>query len=147
TRYPVIEDGSKDRVVGVVNVKKMLPHIVAGRDRKLEEFVRDLPVVLEFTPIQDAILKMQQEQMHMALVIDEYGGTAGILTLEDILEEIVGEIRDEFDEDEVADIRKIGEREYLINGRVLLEELEKRFGLVFEDNEGMDTIGGWIQYQ
>jgi CBS domain containing-hemolysin-like protein len=85
--------------------------------------------------------------MHMALVIDEYGGTAGILTLEDILEEIVGEIRDEFDEDEVADIRKIGEREYLISGRVLLEELEKRFGLVFEDNEEMDTIGGWIQYQ
>ena len=147
TRYPVIEDGSKDRVVSVVNVKKMLPHIVAGRDRKLEEFVRDLPVVLEITPIQDAMLKMQQEQMHMALVIDEYGGTAGILTLEDILEEIVGEIRDEFDEDEVADIRKIGEREYLISGRVLLEELEKRFGLVFEDNEEMDTIGGWIQYQ
>ncbi|ANA80828.1 hypothetical protein PVOR_06120 [Paenibacillus vortex V453] len=147
TRYPVIEEGSKDRVVGVVNVKKMLPHIVAGRERKLTEFVRDLPIVLEVTPIHEAMLKMQQERMHMALVIDEYGGTSGILTMEDILEEIVGEIRDEFDADEVADIRKTGEREYLINGRVLLDELEKQFGLVFENREEMDTIGGWIQYQ
>ncbi|MDH6673254.1 CBS domain containing-hemolysin-like protein [Paenibacillus sp. LBL] len=147
TRYPVIEEGSKDRVVGVVNVKKMLPHIVAGRERKLAEFVRDLPIVLEVTPIHEAMLKMQQERMHMALVIDEYGGTSGILTMEDILEEIVGEIRDEFDADEVADIRKTGEREYLINGRVLLDELEKQFGLVFENREEMDTIGGWIQYQ
>lgn len=147
TRYPVIEEGSKDRVVGVVNVKKLLPHIVAGRERKLSEFVRDLPIVLEITPIHEAMLKMQQEQMHMALVIDEYGGTSGILTMEDILEEIVGEIRDEFDADEVADIRKTGEREYLINGRVLLDELEKQFGLVFENRDDMDTIGGWIQYQ
>ncbi len=147
TRYPVIEEGSKDRVVGVVNVKKMLPHIVAGRERKLTEFVRDLPIVLEVTPIHEAMLKMQQERMHMALVIDEYGGTSGILTMEDILEEIVGEIRDEFDADEVADIRETGEREYLINGRVLLDELEKQFGLVFENREEMDTIGGWIQYQ
>lgn len=147
TRYPVIEDGNKDRIIGVVNVKKMLPHIVVGRERKLHEFVRNLPYVLEATPIQDAMFKMQQEQVHMALVIDEYGGTSGIVTMEDILEEIVGEIRDEFDSDEVADIRQIGEHEYLINGRVLLDELEKQFGLIFDGIENMDTIGGWIQHQ
>ncbi len=147
TRYPVIEDGSKDRIVGVVNVKKMLPHIVAGRERKLEEFVRSIPYVLEVTPIKEAMVKMQQEQVHMALVIDEYGGTAGILTMEDILEEIVGEIRDEFDADEVADIVKISNDEYLVNGRVLLEDLEKQFAMIFEDAGGMDTIAGWIQYQ
>lgn len=147
TRYPVTEDGDKDRIVGVVNVKKMLPHIVAGRARKLEEFVRGIPYVLESTPIQEAMLKMQLEQVHMALVIDEYGGTAGIVTMEDVLEEIVGEIRDEFDDDEVADIRKIGEHEYWINGRVRLPDLEKRFGFEFEDTGDMDTIAGWIQYR
>lgn len=146
TRYPVTEDGDKDRIAGVVNVKKMLPHIVAGRERHLKEFVRSLPIVFEVTPIKVAMLKMQQEQVHMALVIDEYGGTAGILTMEDILEEIVGDIRDEFDTDEVADIQKTGDHEFLVNGRVLLDEIEKEFGLVFEVHEGIDTIGGWIQY-
>ena len=147
TRYPVVEDGDKDRIIGVVNVKKMLTHIAAKRERKLDEFVRDLPYVLEATHIQDALLKMQQERVHMALVIDEYGGTSGILTMEDVLEEIVGEIRDEFDDDEVADIRKVGQNQYMINGRVLLIELEELFGLTFEDSEDIDTVGGWIQYQ
>ncbi|GAE08886.1 magnesium and cobalt efflux protein CorC [Paenibacillus sp. JCM 10914] len=147
TRYPVTENGNKDHIVGVVNAKKMLPHIVAGREYKLEEFIRSLPIVLEVTPIHEAMLKMQQESVHMALVIDEYGGTSGILTMEDILEEIVGEIRDEFDADEVADIQKTGDQEYMINGRVLLDDLERRFGLVFEDREEVDTIGGWIQYR
>lgn len=147
TRYPVIEEGDKDRVVGVVNVKKMLMQIAAKRERNLVEYVRKLPLVLESTPIQDALLKMQQEHVHMSLVIDEYGGTSGILTMEDVLEEIVGEIRDEFDDDEVADIQQTGDNQYMINGRVLLVELEERFGLIFEESEDVDTIGGWIQYQ
>lgn len=146
SRYPVIEAGDKDRIVGVVNVKKMLPSIVAKKDRKLADFIRELPYVVENTRIQDAMIKMQQQQVHMAVVIDEYGGTSGILTMEDILEEIVGEIRDEFDADEVADIQKTGEHEYVINGRVLLGELEKRFGFIFEGEGELDTIGGWIQY-
>lgn len=146
TRYPV-EDGSKDQIIGLVNVKKMLPHIVQGRERKLEEFIRSIPYVLKVTPIKEAMLKMQQEQVHMALVIDEYGGTAGILTMEDILEEIVGEIRDEFDTDEAAEIMKIHDDQYLINGRVLLEDLENEFGLTFDHSDEIDTLGGWIQYQ
>ncbi|MBD7968799.1 hemolysin family protein [Paenibacillus gallinarum] len=146
SRYPVVEAGDKDRIVGVVNVKKMLPYIVAKKESKLSDFIRELPYVVENTRIQDAMIKMQQQQVHMAVVIDEYGGTSGILTMEDILEEIVGEIRDEFDADEVADIQKTGEHEYVINGRVLLDELEKQFGFIFEGDEELDTIGGWIQY-
>lgn len=147
TRYPVTEDGDKDHIVGVVNVKKMLTQMAWGRNRQLAEFVRDLPVILEVTRLQDALLKMQQERVHMLLVIDEYGGTSGILTMEDILEELVGEIRDEFDADEVADIRESGKNKYFINGRVLLDELEERFGMPFEESEELDTIAGWIQYQ
>lgn len=147
SRYPVIEDGDKDRIVGVVNVKKILPDMVALREHQLVDFVREIPYVSEVTSIQDAMIKMQQERVHMAVVVDEYGGTSGIITMEDILEELVGEIRDEFDADEVADIQETGENQYLINGRVLLDELERQFGLVFEGNEEMDTVAGWIQFQ
>ncbi|MBR2565968.1 MAG: HlyC/CorC family transporter [Paenibacillus sp.] len=147
SRYPVIEDGDKDRIIGVVNVKKILPDMVATRAQQLSDFVREIPFVSEVTPIQDAMIKMQQERVHMAVVVDEYGGTSGIITMEDILEELVGEIRDEFDADEVADIQETGENQYLINGRVLLDELERQFGIIFEGNEEMDTVAGWIQYQ
>lgn len=147
SRYPVIEDGDKDRIVGVVNVKKILPDMVALREHQLIDFVREIPFVSEVTSIQDAMIKMQQERVHMAVVVDEYGGTSGIITMEDILEELVGEIRDEFDADEVADIQETGENQYLINGRVLLDELERQFGLVFDGNEEMDTVAGWIQFQ
>jgi len=93
------------------------------------------------------LYKMQKERIHMVLVIDEYGGTSGILTMEDILEELVGEIRDEFDADEVEDIQSIGEYRYLVNGRVLLEDLEEQFGISFDEKETIDTIGGWMQFQ
>ena len=147
TRYPVTENGDKDRVLGFVSAKKMLPHIVAGREWQLEGFVLELPTVFEQTGLQDALLRMQNARVHIALVADEYGGTAGMITMEDILEEIVGEIRDEFDADEVADISKVADNQYLLNGRVLLKDLEERFGLEFDESEDIDTIGGWIHFK
>ncbi|TDQ41083.1 hemolysin family protein [Aureibacillus halotolerans] len=147
TRYPVIEGGDKDRIIGVVNAKKMLQAIVAGQDVDMGTYMRDLPFILEATRIQDAMQKMQQEKVHMAVVIDEYGGTSGIVTMEEVIEELVGEIRDEFDEDEEADIEKVGTGEYVINGRVLLDDLEEQFGLEFDGPENIDTIGGWLQYK
>ena len=90
---------------------------------------------------------MQREHVHISLIIDEYGGTAGILTMEDILEEIVGEIRDEFDDDEVNDIIQLDDQTYQINGRVLLSDLEDEYNIEFEDSEDIDTIGGWLQSQ
>ena len=147
TRYPVTEDGDKDRVIGFVSAKKMLPHIVAGRPWELQNFVREMPTVFEMTGLQKALLKMQHSRVHIALVADEYGGTAGMITMEDILEEIVGEIRDEFDADEVPDISKVNDTDYLMNGRVLLKDLEDRFGLVFSEGEDIDTVGGWVHYK
>ncbi|MEK4522088.1 hemolysin family protein [Psychrobacillus sp. FSL W7-1493] len=143
TRYPVVEENDKDKIIGFVNANKLLSRIVTNRPADLSDFVRTIPFVFEQTPIQNALLKMQEERVHIAVAVDEYGGTAGILTLEDILEELVGEIRDEFDADEVDEIRKTGENEYTINNRTLLEELEDRFGIDFEDSEDIDTIGGW----
>lgn len=147
TRYPVVENGDKDKILGIVNAKKLLNHIVTGREIVLEDFIRDVPHVVEVTRIKEIFKRMQKDRVHMTVVMDEYGGTAGILTMEDVLEELVGEIRDEFDADEVADIRKSGDDDYLINGRVLLDELEDRFGLTFKGREDIDTIAGWIQSQ
>lgn len=147
TRYPVVENGDKDKILGIVNAKKLLNHIVTGREIVLEDFIRDVPHVVEVTRVKEIFKRMQKDRVHMTVVMDEYGGTAGILTMEDVLEELVGEIRDEFDADEVADIRKSGEEDYLISGRVLLDELEDRFGLTFEDRDDIDTIAGWIQSQ
>ncbi|WP_411343314.1 hemolysin family protein [Paenibacillus sp. WLX1005] len=144
TRYPVTSDENKDQIIGMINAKKMLPHIINGTTAKLDQFIRPIPFISESMPIQQAMLHMQQKRVHMALVVDEYGGTAGLLTMEDVLEELVGEIRDEFDADEVNDIRQTGEGQYLINGRVLLDDLERRFGIAFDDRYDTDTIGGWI---
>ena len=104
-------------------------------------------MISESTRISDALVRMQREHVHISLIIDEYGGTAGILTMEDILEEIVGEIRDEFDDDEINDIVELDQQTYQINGRVLLSDLEEKFGIYFEDSEDIDTIGGWLQAQ
>ncbi|WP_144557849.1 hemolysin family protein [Shouchella miscanthi] len=144
TRYPVIEDGDKDNIIGVVNAKKMLQAIVAGKDVSIKSYMRELPFIFEATSIQDVMHKMQKEKVHMAVIIDEFGGTAGLVTMEEVIEELVGEIRDEFDRDEESDIEQVGPNDYLINGRVLLNDLEEKFGLVFHDREHVDTIGGWL---
>ncbi|AIC93071.1 hemolysin family protein [Shouchella lehensis] len=144
TRYPVIEDGDKDNILGVVNAKKMLQAIVAGKDVSIKSYMRELPFIFEATSIQDVMHKMQKEKVHMAVIIDEFGGTAGLVTMEEVIEELVGEIRDEFDRDEESDIEQVGPNDYLINGRVLLNDLEEQFGLVFHDREHVDTIGGWL---
>ncbi|OHX51334.1 transporter associated domain protein [Planococcus salinarum] len=147
TRYPIARDGDKDDLIGFINAKEILTHYAVNGSVEMTELIHSLPYFHETTPLQTALVKMQKDRTHIALVIDEYGGTSGLITMEDILEEIVGEIRDEFDEDEEADIIKENEHRYLLNGRVLLKDLEERFGLEFEDSEDIDTIAGWIQHQ
>lgn len=147
TRYPITEDGDKDHIIGFINVKEFLTKYASGDPVRIKDHIHDLPLIHEVTRISDALIKMQRERVHIALVIDEYGGTAGIITMEDILEEIVGEIRDEFDDDEVNDIIKTGDDTYQINSRVLLDEITEKFGIEFEDSDDIDTIGGWMQAQ
>lgn len=145
TRYPIMENGDKDRLIGFLNAKEYVTNIAMKRSVSLQEHLHEIDIVYESTALQDVLLKMQKKSSHMALVLDEYGGTAGIITMEDILEEIVGEIRDEFDSDEEPDISTLDEVEYVISGRVLLSDLEEKFNMRFDDGYEVDTIGGWVQ--
>ncbi|RFU64316.1 hemolysin family protein [Bacillus sp. V59.32b] len=145
TRYPVI-DGDKDHVIGIVNVKELFTEMISN-DRKLdqsiENYIRPIIRVIDSIPIHDLLLKMQKERIHMAILMDEYGGTSGLVTVEDILEEIVGEIRDEFDLDEVPMIQKLEDNHYIMDAKVLISEVNELLGLEIADDD-IDTIGGWV---
>lgn len=145
TRYPII-DGDKDHVIGLVNFKEVLTDYVRQKEIGpvlLEQYVRPVIRVIDSVPIHELLLKLQKERIHMAVLMDEYGGTSGLVTIEDILEEIVGEIQDEFDTDEVPLIQKISDTHYIIDGKVLIDEVNTLLHLSMED-EDIDTIGGWI---
>jgi CBS domain containing-hemolysin-like protein len=145
TRYPII-DGDKDHIIGMVNIKEIMTDIITNHElgeQTLESYTRPIIRVIDSIPIHDLLVKMQKDRIHLAILMDEYGGTSGLVTVEDILEEIVGEIRDEFDMDEVAMIRKVNEDHYIIDAKVLVSEVNDLFGLEIDD-EDVDTIGGWI---
>lgn len=144
TRYPVI-DGDKDHVLGLVNVKEIFTDLVTNpaEKKELKDYVRPIIQVIESIAIHDLLVKMQKERIHMAILVDEYGGTSGLVTVEDILEEIVGEIQDEFDVDETPLIQKVDETHTILDGKVLISEVNDLFGLAIDDTD-VDTIGGWI---
>ncbi|WP_010647404.1 hemolysin family protein [Oceanobacillus massiliensis] len=143
TRYPVADE-DKDNIIGLVNLKEFFTgQLDDDKPNSIEKFIRPIIHVSEATPIKQLLLKMQKERIHMAIVNDEYGGTAGLVTVEDILEEIVGDIRDEFDEDEVPDIEEVDEKTLLLSGKLNLEEVNQRLGIFLSDDE-VDTIGGWF---
>lgn len=142
TRYPITK-GDKDNIIGLVNFKEVLTGYIENPNATLDSFIRPIIQVIETIPIHDLLLQMQKERIHMAILVDEYGGTAGLVTVEDILEEIVGEIRDEFDFDEQPMIQKITPETTILDGKVLISEVNDLFGLNLDDSE-LDTIGGWI---
>ncbi|PED72785.1 hemolysin family protein [Bacillus pseudomycoides] len=148
TRYPVFGE-DKDEIIGMVNVKDLFIRYMDGGQNEecsIIPYTRPVIEVLENIPIHDLLLQMQKRRIPLAVLYDEYGGTAGIATLEDILEEIVGEIRDEYDEDEHPPIEHISETYKIIDGKVLISEVNDLLGLhLFADD--VDTIGGWIMMQ
>lgn len=149
TRYPVTTDGDKDQIIGMVNIKEILSDVAFDdtlRDQIISQYVKPVIQVIESYSINKLLRKMQKERIHIAILLDEYGGTAGLVTVEDILEEIVGEIHDEFDSDEVLDRQKIGERHYILNGKVLVRDVNTLMGTNIQTDE-VDTIGGWILSQ
>jgi CBS domain containing-hemolysin-like protein len=143
TRYPVA-DGDKDNIIGLVNLKEVFTGQLQGNQpTTIENIIRPIIHVPEVTPIRQLLLKMQRERIHMAIVHDEYGGTSGIVTVEDILEEIVGDIRDEFDKDELPEIEEVNEKTKVVSGKLKLVDLNKLLGINLP-NEEVETIGGWV---
>jgi CBS domain containing-hemolysin-like protein len=146
TRYPVYEAGSPDRIVGAVHVKDVLRAIESegGLDTSLtaRDLAREVLVVPENRPIDEILEDFQNQELQMAIVIDEWGSFEGLFTLEDIIEEIVGEIRDEFDEEEPA-VRKLSDGSYSIDGRIPIGVVNEALGSEFE-SEDFDTIGGLV---
>ncbi len=146
TRYPIYEDDSPDRIVGAVHVKDVLRAVESegGLDADLtaRDLAREVLIVPENRPIDGILADFQKQELQMAIVIDEWGTFEGLFTLEDIIEEIVGEIRDEFDEEEPA-VHKLPDGSYSIDGRIPIGVVNEALGSEFE-SEDFDTIGGLV---
>jgi CBS domain containing-hemolysin-like protein len=142
TRYPVIR-GDRDHIAGMIHTKHFFLHCNENSNAELSGAIHPVLSVAEVMPIKNLLKKMQQERAHIAILMDEYGGTSGMITIEDILEEIVGEIRDEFDKDERIEIDKINKDHVIVDGKVSLSVICDIFGIEIE-NENFDTVGGWL---
>ncbi|MER5864523.1 hemolysin family protein [Kitasatospora sp. NPDC002040] len=144
SRIPVVGD-NEDDVVGIVYLKDLVRRTHINRDAESEpvsSVLRPAVFIPDSKPAADLLREMQQMRSHVAIVIDEYGGTAGLVTIEDILEEIVGEITDEYDR-EIPPVEDLGDGSYRITARLLVEDLGDLFGLQLED-EDVETVGGLL---
>lgn len=146
SRVPVYED-SFDKIVGILYIKDLLPVLTNKSNQKWQSFLRDPFFVPENKKIDDLLDEFQEKRIHMAIVVDEYGGSEGIVTMEDILEEIFGDLVDEFDEDELV-YSKLDETTYIFEGKALLTDMCKIFELstdYFDEAKGeADTLGGLL---
>ncbi len=143
SRFPVIGENSDD-VKGILLAKDLLPLIINGPDNfKLETILRPANIIPESKRLNVLLKEFREMRYHMALVIDEYGGISGLVTIEDILEEIVGEIEDETDEDNEDFIRQVSENDYILKALTPIEDFNDHFGTNFSDEE-FDTIGGIV---
>lgn len=146
----VVYQENIDNIVGVFHVKDLVKYILSDQKRMedenfhLEEILMQ-PYFVPFSKKTDELIEqMQREKVHMAIVIDEYGGTAGIVTMEDVMEEIVGNIFDEYDLEEEEDICEINADTYSISGKADLSDVAEKLDIVFEDEEDYDTLGGYL---
>ena len=142
TRFPVFEDNT-DNVIGIINVKDLLLY-PENEEFSIRKILREPYFTYEYKRTTDLMMEMRKASVNLAIVLDEYGSTAGLVTLEDLLEEIVGEIRDEYDEDEEEPIREIQQnREYEVLGSAKLNDINEALGTKLE-SEDYDSIGGYI---
>jgi CBS domain containing-hemolysin-like protein len=142
SRVPVFEE-TIDQIVGVLYTKDLLPYLDGlPATFDLRQHLHP-PYFVPGSKRADALLReFQAKKLHLAIVVDEYGGTAGLVTLEDLLEELVGEIRDEYDEDERL-IQRVAPRSFRVSGRLPIDELNAATGLAIP-NDSFDTVGGWV---
>ena len=141
TRLPIYED-TTDNVIGTINMKDLLLYDNT-KEFHIRDILREAYFTYEYKKTSELLLEMQKDSVSIAIVLDEYGASVGMISLEDLLEEIVGEIRDEYDDDEKDWIRKLSDREYRIEGSVKLDDINDALGLSLESEE-YDSIGGLI---
>lgn len=141
TRYPIC-DGGKDNIIGFLHIKDFLQTLYKKEEPDLRKLARHALVVPEAMAVSRLLQTMQQERSQLAIVVDEYGGTAGMVTIEDVIEEIVGDIQDEFDTDRPL-VEKKGACLYSVDAKMLLEELEDILEVAIDEEE-IDSVGGWL---
>ncbi len=145
TRYPVY-DGDIDHITGLVHVKDLFKLSLKNEVCPIEKIQREILLVPETITMDNLVIEFKKHRSQMAVVVDEFGGTSGIITVEDVLEEIFGDVQDEFDADEETEIKEIKPNHYLINAMLRLDELAKYFDLPEEelDVEDVDTVAGLV---
>ncbi|WP_461516779.1 HlyC/CorC family transporter [Porticoccus sp.] len=143
SRFPVIGENADD-ITGILLAKELLPLVLTGRENfDIANVVRPATIIPESKRLNVLLREFREQRYHMAIVVDEYGGIAGLITIEDILEEIVGDIEDETDEDEGAMIRPQEDNSYLVDALTPIEDFNEHFDTGISDEE-FDTIGGII---
>ena len=146
SRIPVYE-GTPDQIIGILYVKDLFRRLARGeKDVSIRQYLRPAHFVPETKLIDELLREMQAEKIHMAIVVDEYGGTAGLVTIEDLVEEIVGEIRDEYEAEQEL-IIPVSKNEALMDARVPFDEVREAFELDTEPSEDYDTLGGYIVHE
>ncbi len=149
SRIPVIGENVDD-VVGVVYLKDLVQQMYsasAGIETRVGEVMRPPVFVPDSKPLDEMLREMQRDRNHMALLVDEYGAIAGLITIEDVLEEIVGEIADEYDTDEVAPVEELGDKNFRVSARLSLEDLAELYELELDDDLDVDTVGGLLAHE
>jgi CBS domain containing-hemolysin-like protein len=143
TRYPVFQD-TPDKIIGIFHIKDLARFQVKNEIEvlNLQDLIRPTIYIPEHFPLDELLIRFRKENHQIAIVLDEFGGTAGIITLEDLLEEVVGEIQDEFDE-EIPPIEELPGNVLRVQGEVILEELDQHYGLAWETPDA-NTIGGLV---
>lgn len=145
SRIPVYDEEGKDNIIGILYIKDLLDVVKSGKtDVPIGDYVRKPYFVPETKSIMEILEDFKKMKVHIAIALDEYGGTSGLLTIEDLIEEIVGEIQDEYDNEEDELIKKVSENTYEIDAMIDIETLNKELDLEIEESEDYESLGGFI---
>ncbi|MBU4485879.1 MAG: hemolysin family protein, partial [Candidatus Delongbacteria bacterium] len=143
SRIPVYKNNI-DNIIGILYIKDLLHHIKSLEDNlNISKIAREVTFIPESKDIANLLKMFQREKTHIAIVVDEYGGTSGMITLEDIIEEIVGEIQDEFDEDERL-YKRINDNSYEFDAKIPIDDLNEILGINLPENEDYESLGGYL---
>ena len=145
TRYPIYEEDI-DHIIGFIHVKDLYECSLEDEEKTLKSLIRPILMVPETITMDKLVLEFKERKAQIAIVVDEFGGTSGLITLEDLLEEIFGDVQDEFDEEEEFEIKKVGEDTYLVDAMMRLDDFCEYFELQEKDidDEDIDTVGGLV---